>query len=86
MARRATGIAFERDIDPSLLLISAGDYYGDKGIIDMYRGRYLSKTMVEMGYSAVGLGEAELAYGLRPLLADSEEGLPFICSNHYEGE
>lgn len=86
MARRATGIAFERANDPSLLLVSAGDFYGDKGIIDMYRGRYLSKTMVSMGYAAVGLGEAELAYGLRPLLADREAGLPIICSNLYKGE
>ena len=52
----------------------------------MYRGQYLSKTMVRMGYAAVGLGEAELAYGLRPILADREAGLPIICSNLYEGE
>ncbi len=52
----------------------------------MYRGRYLSETMMRLGYSAVGLGEAELAYGLRPLLEDLDAGLPLICSNLYEGE
>jgi hypothetical protein len=76
----------EHDVDPSLLIVSAGDYYGDKGIIDMYRGRFLSKTMMRMGYTAVGLGEAELAYGPRPLLEDLEAGLPIICSNLYQGE
>jgi hypothetical protein len=86
VARRATGIALERDSDPSLLIVSAGDYYGDKGIIDMYRGKYLSRVMMRMGYSAVGIGEAELAYGPRPMLEDLEAGLPIICSNLYREE
>ena len=86
MARRATQVTSERGADPSLLIISAGDFYGDKGIIDMYRGRYLSEKMIEMGYDVVGIGEADLTYGIRPLLEDGEKGLPIVCSNLYEGD
>jgi hypothetical protein len=83
VARRATEIAMQRGIDPDLLLLSAGDYYGDKGIIDMYRGRYLSRVMRDMNYAAVALGEMELSYGLRPIQEDAEGGLPVICANLY---
>jgi hypothetical protein len=83
VARRVTEIALQREIDPDLLLLSAGDYYGEKGIIDMYRGRYLSRMMRNMDYTAVALGERELTYGLRPIQEDAESGLPVICANLY---
>jgi hypothetical protein len=87
VARRVTGIAIERERDPDLLLISAGDFFGGKGIIDMYRARYLSEKMLEMGYDAVALGERELAHGPKPILEQMEGGMPVICANLYrDGE
>lgn len=87
MARRVTGIADERERNPEILLISAGDFFGGKGIIDMFRARYLSGKMMEMGYDVVALGERELAHGPKPILEQVEGGLPVICSNlHREGE
>jgi 2',3'-cyclic-nucleotide 2'-phosphodiesterase (5'-nucleotidase family) len=85
VARRAAEITLQREHDPDLLLLSAGDFYGDKGILDMYRGRFLSEKMRQMGYTAVALGERELTYGLRPILEDAESGLPVICANLYRG-
>ena len=83
MARRATAVQALRDEDPELLLLSAGDFYGMPGIIEMYRSRFLAGTMVRMGYDAVAAGERELNYGLRTIQADAAEGLPVICANVY---
>ena len=86
MARRVTVIARERERDPELLLVSAGDFFGGRGIMDMYRARYLSEKMMEMGYDAVALGERELAHGPKPPLEQAERGLPLICANLYGEE
>ena len=84
MARRVTGIATERERDPELLLVSSGDFSGGKGIMDMYRARYLSERMIEMGYDAVAVGERELAHGPKLLREQVEKGLPLVCANLYE--
>lgn len=85
MARRVTAISSEREKDPELLLVSAGDFFGGKGIIDIYQARYLSEKMIEMGYDAVALGERELGHGPKPILEQAEKGLPVICANLFEG-
>ena len=76
----------ERERDPELLLLSAGDFFGGKGIIDMFRGRYISEKMRELDYDAVALGERELAHGPKPILEEAGNGLPVICSNLYSDE
>ncbi|HVO77217.1 MAG TPA: multiheme c-type cytochrome [Candidatus Bathyarchaeia archaeon] len=85
MARRATAIKKERTADSGLLLISAGDFSGDPGLVEMYRSRFLARMHVEMGYQAVAVGERDLNYGIRALKADRDAGLPLICANLYEG-
>ncbi len=85
MARRAAAIKLQREKDPDLLLLSAGDFYGRSGILDMYRSRFLAESMVKMGYTAVAVGERELNYGLRAISADAESGLHVICANLYQG-
>ncbi|HEY5133445.1 MAG TPA: multiheme c-type cytochrome [Candidatus Krumholzibacteriaceae bacterium] len=85
MARRATAIGTQRSLDPALLVLSAGDFCGETGIVEMYRSRFLARTMVDMGYEAVAVGERDLNYGIRALKADREAGLPLICANLYEG-
>lgn len=87
MARRAAAIGLQREQDPDLLLLSAGDFYADPGIRGMYRSRFLTSMMVKMGYGAVAVGERELSFGLRSLREGVESGLPLICANLYiEGE
>jgi hypothetical protein len=87
VARRVTGVAIERERDPELLLISVGDFFAGKGIIDMFRAQYLSEKMIGMGYDAVALGERELAHGPKPILEQVEAGLPLICANLFrDGE
>jgi hypothetical protein len=83
VARRATAIRDRRAIDPRLLLLSAGDFSGGPGIIEMYRSRFLVRTMIEAGYDAVAVGERELNHGIRTLESHAEAGLPIICANLY---
>ena len=84
MARRATAIKEQRALDPELLLISAGDRCGEPGIIEMYRSRFLGRTMIEAGFDAVAVGEKDLNYGIRTLRSQAEAGLPVICANLYQ--
>lgn len=69
--------------EKDLLLLSAGDFYGRPGIIEMYRSRFLAETMIKMNYTAVALGERELNHGLRTVQSDAGAGLPIICANLY---
>jgi len=76
-----------RDRDPGLLLLSAGDFYSEKGILDMYRSRFLASMMVLARYDAVAVGEKELSYDMKAIREDAKIGLPVICANlYYEGE
>jgi hypothetical protein len=84
VARRATAIREQRALDPQLLLLSAGDVSGEQGIIEMYRSRFLVRTMVEAGFDAVAVGERELNFGVRTLRSHAESGLPLICANLYQ--
>jgi len=84
VARRATVIKEQRAIDPQLLLLSAGDFTGAQGIIEMYRSRFLVRTMIEAGFDAVAVGERELNYGIRTLRSHADAGLPLICANLYQ--
>jgi len=86
VARRAPVIAQKRQIDPQALLLGAGDFSGEPGTLEMYRSRFLARAMVEMKYDAVAVGERELNWGPRALRERSDEGLPLICANLYEGD
>jgi hypothetical protein len=83
VARRAARIASLRDKEPDLLLLSAGDFYAEGGILEMYRSRFLASMMVIDGYDAAALGENELAYDLKAATEDAATGLPIICANLY---
>jgi hypothetical protein len=84
VARRATAIKERRALDPQLLLVSAGDFSGGPGIIEMFRSRFLVRTMIEKGYDAVAVGERDLNHGILTLRSHAEEGLPVICANLYQ--
>ncbi len=83
LARRAAVIKTERTKDPETLLLSAGDFYARSGIAELYRSRFLSSMMIDMGYDAVAVGEKELGYELRAIRDDAAAGLPVICANLY---
>lgn len=68
---------------PGLLLLSAGDFYAEKGILEMYRSRFLANMMVLARYDAVALGENELSYELKAIREEAQTGLPVICANLY---
>ncbi len=85
MARRAAKINELRELDAGLLLLSAGDFSGSSGIVEMYRARFLAETMTELGYDAVAVGERDLNFGVRTLKEYAERGLPLICANLFEG-
>jgi hypothetical protein len=85
VARRATAIDSARVRDPELVLLCAGDFYGTPGIIELYRSRFLARMMVDMGYTAVALGERELNHGLRAIRENIDDGLPVICANIMHG-
>ncbi len=84
LARRAAAIENQRKLDPGLLLFSAGDFYAKPGIVEIYRSRFISEVMIDLGYTAVAPGERELSHGLRAIKEDSEAGLPVICANLFE--
>jgi hypothetical protein len=86
VARRATAINEQRRLDPELLLLCAGDFCAETGIVEMYRNRFLARTMVEMKYAAVAVGERDLSHGIRALREDEEAGLPLVCANLYEND
>lgn len=67
-----------------MLLLSAGDYSADPGIVSGYRSRFIASTMVYLGYDAVALGERELERGIRAIKEDSAAGVPLLCGNVYE--
>lgn len=84
MARRASKIEELRASDPELLLLSAGDWSGAPGIVEMYRSRFLAETMAKLRYDAVAVGERDLNFGIRPLKEYAAGGLPLVCANLYE--
>ena len=87
LARRATAVMRERDEDPDLLLLSAGDFSGRPQILDMYTARFIAEAMADMGYTAVAIGERELNHGIRAIEETAVAELPLICANlYYEGE
>jgi hypothetical protein len=69
--------------DPDLLLLSAGDFYAEKGILELYRSRFLANMMVLARYDAVAVGENELSYDLKAIREEAQTGLPVICANLY---
>ncbi len=84
MARRAAALKKEFQKDSEALLVSGGDFYANRGILAMHRGRFLGEMMLKMGYSAVAPGENELRYQLRPIMESVREGLPVTCANIYK--
>lgn len=85
MVRRAEGFRRELEKDDQAIILCAGDFFGESGILEMLRGKFLGRMMMKMDYIAVAVGEKELNYQGRAIRDIHSEGLPVICANLFSG-
>jgi len=82
VARRATLLDQIWNMGQPVLMIDAGDLFGRRSRIDREQTRFVCEVTSEFGYDAIGLGEADLNYGLDYLreMIDTYH-LPFTSAN-----
>lgn len=82
-ARRMGLIAQEREQNPDLLLLDAGDFSQGTPYFNFYRGRIEIDAMNRMGYDAATLGNHEFDNGIDTLAMLIERAdFPFVCANY----
>lgn len=82
-ARRMGVIQAEREIDPYLLLVDAGDFCQGTPYFNIYKGRVEIDAMNRMGYDAATLGNHEFDNGLDTLAAILKmANFPIVCANY----
>jgi len=82
-ARRMGLIAQERESDPNLLLLDAGDFCQGTPYFNFYHGRVEIDAMNRMGYDAVTLGNHEFDNGLDTLAAVLKGArFAIVCANY----
>lgn len=82
-ARRMGLVAQEREQDPNLLLLDAGDFSQGTPYFNFYRGRIEIEAMNRMGYDAATLGNHEFDNGLDTLaMLIKMAKFPFVCANY----
>lgn len=82
-ARRMGMIARERERDPELLLLDAGDFCQGTPYFNYFHGRVEIDAMNWMGYDAATLGNHEFDYGVDTLAAMLREAqFPIVCANY----
>lgn len=82
-ARRMGLIEKEREADPNLLLLDAGDFTQGTPYFNYYHGRVEIDAMNWMKYDAATLGNHEFDYGVDTLavvLKDAQ--FPILCANY----
>ncbi len=82
-ARRMGLIAQEREADPELLLLDAGDFCQGTPYFNFFRGDVEVEAMNRMGYDVVGLGNHEFDYGvdsLARMLTNAQ--FQVVCANY----
>lgn len=83
VARRVAVINSEREKDPDLLLLDAGDFSQGTPYFNLFHGRVEIEAMNYMGYDVVTLGNHEFDNGL-DTLAEVLKGAKFqvVCANY----
>ena len=82
-ARRMGLIAMEREKDPNLLLLDAGDFSQGSPYFNYFRGRVEVDAMNRMGYDAATFGNHEFDNGLDTLaMLVRMARFPFVCANY----
>ena len=82
-ARRMGLIAQEREADPNLLLLDAGDFSQGSPYFNYFRGRVEVEAMNRMGYDAGTFGNHEFDNGLDTLaMLVRMAKFPIVCANY----
>ena len=82
-ARRMGLIAQEREADPNLLLLDAGDFSQGSPFFNYFRGRVEVEAMNRMGYDAGTFGNHEFDNGLDTLaMLLRLAKFPIVCANY----
>lgn len=82
MARRAAYLDEVWSTGESILVLDAGDLFGQRTRIDREQTRFLCEVCSEFGPDAIGLGEKDLNYGVDFLREMRDTyGLPFTSCN-----
>jgi len=81
-ARRAALLKDLRAQAAPVVLCTAGDFYGTADVFNEAKSHFVARTMGELGYDAIGIGEMDLNFGLATLVADVRGfKLPVVCAN-----
>ena len=82
-ARRMSYITAEREQDPELLLLDAGDFWQGTPYFNFLHGRVEVDALNRMGYDAATLGNHEFDNGVDTLAAVLREAkFPIVCANY----
>ena len=82
-ARRMGLIAQEREADPNLLLLDAGDFSQGSPYFNYFRGRVEVEAMNRMGYDAGTFGNHEFDNGVDTLaMLVRLAKFPIVCANY----
>lgn len=82
-ARRMGLIAREREQDPNLLLLDAGDFSQGTPYFNFFHGRVEIDALNRMGYDAATLGNHEFDNGVDTLAAVLKTAhFPIVCANY----
>lgn len=82
-AQRMGVIAQEREKNPNLILLDAGDFSQGTPYFNFYHGRIEVDALNRMGYDAVTLGNHEFDYGVDTLAAVLKDAsFSVVCANY----
>jgi 5'-nucleotidase len=82
-ARRMGFVQQQREIDPDLLLVDAGDFCQGTPYFNFFHGRVEVDAMNRMGYDAITLGNHEFDNGVDTLAAVLREAqFAVVCANY----
>lgn len=82
-ARRMGLINKEREKNPNLLLVDAGDFCQGTPYFNFFHGRVEVEALNRMGYDAVTLGNHEFDNGIDTLAAILQDAaFPVVCANY----
>lgn len=82
-ARRMGFIQQERELDPNLILLDAGDFSQGTTFFNFFHGRIEIDALNQMGYDVVCLGNHEFDNGVDTLAAILKEAqFDIVCANY----
>ena len=83
-ARRMGIITQERELDPNLILVDAGDFSQGTPYFNLFHGRVEVEAMNQMGYDAITLGNHEFDNGIDTLAAVLQNAHFAVVNANYD--